>query len=146
MIDAVPAPFLHIVCCIDDSDASRLALDEARRLRAIGPGRLTVLHAYSLPSAYMALAEGMSWLPNTTTYASAASAWLKSQVQDDEEAVVVEGHAGYNACQWSEANGADLMVAAAHRGLAARVMLGSFAGYLAYHAPCSVLLVRPAEG
>jgi nucleotide-binding universal stress UspA family protein len=36
-------------------------------------------------------------------------------------------------------------VAAAHRGLVERAMLGGFAAYVAYHAPCPVLLVHPPE-
>jgi nucleotide-binding universal stress UspA family protein len=35
------------------------------------------------------------------------------------------------------------MVAASHRGMVDRVLLGSFSGYLIHHAPCDVLLVRP---
>ena len=38
----------------------------------------------------------------------------------------------------------DLAVASAHRGRATRALLGGFASYVAYHAPCPVLLVRPA--
>jgi nucleotide-binding universal stress UspA family protein len=37
------------------------------------------------------------------------------------------------------------MVAATHRGLVERALLGSFAGYLAHHAPCSVFLVPPEQ-
>ena len=37
------------------------------------------------------------------------------------------------------------LIAASHRGLVERVLLGSFAGYLVRHAPCAVLLTRPPE-
>ena len=40
-------------------------------------------------------------------------------------------------------NAIDLIVGSAHRGVVARTMLGGFAGYVAYHAPCPVLLVHP---
>ena len=32
------APYAHIAVCIDEGDASRRALEEARRLRALGAG------------------------------------------------------------------------------------------------------------
>ncbi len=38
------APYAHVACCIDDSPASMRALAEARRLRALGPGRLSLVH------------------------------------------------------------------------------------------------------
>ena len=44
---------------------------------------------------------------------------------------------------WVERNGVDLIVAASHRGLVARTVLGSFSGYLAHHAPCPVVLIPP---
>ena len=34
-------------------------------------------------------------------------------------------------------------MASASRGMFDRVLLGSFAGFLARHSPCSVLLTRP---
>ncbi|HSJ73798.1 MAG TPA: universal stress protein, partial [Miltoncostaeaceae bacterium] len=47
------------------------------------------------------------------------------------------------ACKYAADAGIDLLVAAAHRGLVERAMLGGFAAYVAYHAPCPVLLVHP---
>ena len=38
------APYAHVACCIDDSPGSMRALAEARRLRALGPGRLSLVH------------------------------------------------------------------------------------------------------
>jgi nucleotide-binding universal stress UspA family protein len=140
-ISVVATPFLHIVCCIDYSAASHVALDHARQLRSLGSGRLTLLHAFSRPAAYMMLSEGMTMLPDMTEYEAEAKAWLIAQIQEDW--ALVEGHAAFRACEWSSDNGADLMIAAAHRGLVARALVGSFAGYVAYHSPCSVLLVRP---
>ena len=53
------------------------------------------------------------------------------------------GQAAAAATSWAEDARADLIVASAHRGVRERLMLGSFAGHLARHAPCPVLLVRP---
>jgi hypothetical protein len=43
------APYTHIGGCVEDSEASRQALAEARRLRALGPGRLSVVHVAPSP-------------------------------------------------------------------------------------------------
>jgi nucleotide-binding universal stress UspA family protein len=61
--------------------------------------------------------------------------------------VVLEGHPGGEVCDWSHANGVDLLVCAGHRNLAARITLGSFAHYLVNHSPAPVLVMRPpADG
>lgn len=70
--------------------------------------------------------------------------WLVREVDDDSASVVViSGYPPAAACDWAARNGADLIVAAAHRGLVDRVLLGSFAGFLVRHSPCPVLLIRP---
>jgi len=122
-----------------------LALAEARRLRAMGTGRLSVVHVgseppdYGLAGAVMVRAE----------FLAEQQAWLESQLQPDESAVFLTGAPlGRAVCEWAAADGhPDLIVAASCRGLWERVELGSFAAYLAHHAPCSVLLVRstPSE-
>ena len=56
---------------------------------------------------------------------------------------MLRGYPPHAACQYARASGADLIVAAAHRGIVDRTMLGSFAAYVGYHAPCPVLLVHP---
>ena len=46
-------------------------------------------------------------------------------------------------CSWAAgAAGPDLLVVGSYRTTLARTLHGSFAGYLAYHAPCPVLVVR----
>ena len=76
-----------------------------------------------------------------------ASPWLVEQAARVEgaESVLLHGHPASAVCAWALESRSDLLVAGAHRGRVARLALGSFAGYLAYHAPCPVLLVRPAE-
>ena len=53
------------------------------------------------------------------------------------------GMAASAVTEWAAEARVDLLVASAHRGVRERILLGSFAGHLARHAPCSVLLVRP---
>jgi nucleotide-binding universal stress UspA family protein len=38
------------------------------------------------------------------------------------------------------------VVAATHRGLVERALLGSFASHLAHHSPCPVFLIPPEQG
>jgi nucleotide-binding universal stress UspA family protein len=72
--------------------------------------------------------------------------WLEEEAAsapDAELALLGPGHAPSAVCEWARAAGVDLLVAGANRTFLERVLLGSFAGYLARHAPCPVLLVRP---
>ena len=135
------APYAHIACCVEDSPGSERALGEARRLRAFGPGRLTIVHVAPTPIIY---GESLG-LPPEDQIAHVASTWLAETVQriDGADSVLLSGHAASAACAWAREAGVDLLVAGAHRGRLARLALGSFASYVAYHAPCPVLLVRP---
>ena len=138
------APYRHIACCLDDSDASRRALAEARRLRALGPGRLTLLHVVEFPIPY---ATGLGgWVPNPVDLVDVARRWLEEATADVSEAelVVLEGHPAGEVCDWAAANAVDLVVCAGHRNLAARITLGSFAHYLVNHSPAPVLVMRPS--
>ncbi len=139
-------PYPHIAVCIDRSDASQATLTEARGLRAaVGPGRLTILHVAPWPLLYTG--EAGAWAPDPAEIESAAREWL-GQISADvpyAESVLLDGYPPAAVCEWAAENAVDLIVAASHRGLVERVLLGSFAGYLVRHAPCSVVLTRPAE-
>ena len=137
------APYSHIACCIEDSRGSRCALEEARRLRAFGPGRLMLLHV-TPPSIVYGESVGM---PPEDEIADVASTWLADQsaAVPEAQSVLLSGHPASAVCAWAREHEPDLLVAGAHRGHLERVALGSFASYLAYHAPCPVLLVRPVE-
>lgn len=136
-------PYRHIACCVDRSDASLQALDLARRLRAAGPGTLTVLTAAFVPprpdTNYKDVAD-------VEVVAEGAASWLRRETSSmpDVDVAVATGYPPPAACEeWAVNNGCDLMVASAHRGFIDRIVLGSFADHLAHHAPCSVLLRRP---
>jgi universal stress protein E len=136
----------HIAVCIDRSGASAASLSEARALRAAaGPGRLSIVHVTPWPLLYTG--EAGSWAPDPDDLASAAREWLDQAASDvpEAEAVLLDGYPPAAVCAWAETNEVDLLVAASHRGLVERVLLGSFAGYLVHNAPCSVLLTRPDE-
>jgi nucleotide-binding universal stress UspA family protein len=76
----------------------------------------------------------------------ATARWLDEEASGAPGAETVllgPGHAPSAVCDWALDAGVDLLVAGANRSLLERVLLGSFAGYLARHAPCPVLLARP---
>ncbi|MGD9696301.1 MAG: universal stress protein [Thermoleophilia bacterium] len=139
------APYRHIAVCLDDSDAARRALDEARRLRALGQGRLTLLHVVQYPLPYT---TGLGLGPDPADLNRAAAAWLAQVARDvpEGETVQLEGYPPSEACEWAEKQAVDLLVCAAHRNLAQRLALGSFAHHLVNHAPCPVLVLRPPAG
>jgi nucleotide-binding universal stress UspA family protein len=126
----MPAPYATIACFIEGGPACRVVLDEAIALRAQSEGVLQVVHN-----------EG-----------PAARRWLDATVGDvpGAEPVMLTGYPPIAACDYAATANVDLVVAAAHRGIVNRTMLGGFASYVAYHAPCPVLLVHPptppAEG
>jgi nucleotide-binding universal stress UspA family protein len=136
--------YAHIACCLDDSPASRRALAEGRRLRAAGPGRLSLVHAAPKPLLFEAGPEGPP-VPSPEDLYSERREWLVRLAREVPEAepVLLEGLAAEAVCEWAAEAGVDLLVTASHHGPIERVLLGSFSRYLAGHAPCSVLLVRP---
>jgi nucleotide-binding universal stress UspA family protein len=138
------ARFAHIAVCVDHSDASTAAVEEAWKLREDGTERFTFVHV--VPSPMVVAGHGAMWLPDPGQVKAGAQEWLDELVSRYPGSVgaLLSGYPPVEACEWAGENGVDLLVAASSRGLFDRVLLGSFAGYLARHAPCSVLLTRPA--
>jgi nucleotide-binding universal stress UspA family protein len=134
------APYAHIACCIDDSEASARALAEARRLRALGPGRLSLVHV----SPRALIEEPAGGPAGPRDIADVEREWLAGVAAGvhGAEPVALTGLAPETAVGWAREERPDLMVAAAHRGPVQRALLGSFAAHLAREAPCPVLLTR----
>jgi nucleotide-binding universal stress UspA family protein len=139
----VSVPYPHVAVCVEDSEASRRALAEALRLE---PERLSVVHAAPWPLLYTGGFGG--WVPDPEDLFSRSRQWLDEVVVEAGrgEGVLLTGYPQVVVVEWAEEVRPDLLVAAAHRGAFQRVFLGSFASYLAHHAPCPVLLVRPPLG
>jgi len=136
--------FQHIACCIDDSPASDLAIAEAERL-ADPDTRLSLVHVTTDPVAYPD--EHGEYVADPASGHESARRWLERKAKSTPGAVPVllTGHPGASVCTWVDEVAADLVVATAHRGFTQRVLLGSFASYLAHHSPANVLLVRPEK-
>lgn len=135
-------PYAHVACCIDDSEASMRALAEARRLRALGPGRLSLVHVAPRALIEDPVPGGGPGAPRDI--ATDQRDWLVATAAavPGAEAVPLTGVAADTAVAWAREAGPDLIVAAAHRGALERALLGSFAGHLAREAPCPALLTR----
>lgn len=140
------APYAHIACCIEDSEASISALAEARRLRDLGPGRLSVVHVATAGVVFGGGPEAP--LADVVDAHEGSRRWLEGVAAEvpGAEPVLLEGDPPGAVVEWARAEGPDLLVAASQRRLLERILLGSFATHLARHAPCSVLLVRPPAG
>lgn len=136
------APYRHIAVCIDASDASRRAVDEGRRLRALGQARLSLVHVVQYPVPYSA---GFGPQPSPDQLIPGAQTWLDGVGKEipEAETVLLEGYPAAEMCTWAGEQAVDLLICAAHRNLPQRLALGSFAHYLVNHAPCPVLVLRP---
>ncbi len=138
------AIYPHIAVCVDRSEPARDALDQARRLfEQIDAERLSIVHVAPWPMMYAGEAAG--WAPDQQELEASASSWLDELIADvpGATAVLLEGYPPVAVCDWAADNDVSVLIAASHRGLVERVLLGSFAGYLVRHAPCAVLLTRP---
>ena len=143
--------YRHVACCVEGSSASDAVIEAGTRLVDGREGTLTLLHVVPPPMAVLALpapdmsgvyADAEAWLAERADQVRATLAAVGSEAA--VHTALLEGHAGVAVCEWAAHHTADLIVAASHRGLFDRALLGSFAGYVAYHAPCAVHLVRPA--
>ncbi len=139
-------PYGRIACCIDDDGMAETVLREGMRLADGALGSLTVVHVIAPPHALIAGSYG--YIPPLIEPRNEAEEWLEEMARGIPEAatVLLEGFPAREVCAWAGPAGVEVLVAAAHRGFVERAMLGGFASHLAYHAPCSVLLVHPAAG
>lgn len=145
--------YRHVACCVDGSPQAEPVIAEGIRLLADDADAcISLVHAVSIPTAVMALPA-----PDMSTMADSARDWLNARGTEVAqrvaeaggkgrvEIVLLEGHAGVAVTDWAKDADVDLIVAASHRGYLDRALLGSFAGYIAYHSPCAVHLVRPHD-
>jgi nucleotide-binding universal stress UspA family protein len=144
----VSVTYERIACFIDDSDAASRALAHASALRDAAGAKLSVVHVLAPPAFLVSLAAGLGGaaVHDPEVEREAAEMWLAEEARSvGAEAVLLEGHPASTAVEWARKEGADVLVVATHRGLVERALLGSFAGYVAHHAPCPVFLIPPEQ-
>jgi len=112
-------------------------------------GELTLVHVVESPSTLVAVAAAFGGGPvnDPEIEREAAQAWLDELAAGIAGAgtALLYGEPAQAVQQWARDTGADLIVAARHRGAIERVLLGSFAAEVTNGAPCPVLLVPPGE-
>ncbi len=137
-------PYDRIACCVDRDEMAGYVLREGIRLADEG-GALDVVHVVAPP--HTVLAGPFAYVAPVVEVSRESEAWLKGLAGEIPGAtpVLLDGSPARELCAWARATGVDLIVAAADRGFVERAILGGFASYIAYHAPCSVLLVHRPE-
>jgi nucleotide-binding universal stress UspA family protein len=136
----------HVVCCVEHTEGSMVALAEALVVHEHSGGRLSVVHVVDVAEA-SSLAAG-------ETYAAAPNdedisiGWLDGLVEGipGAEAVLLRGAgAARSVVGWARDAGADLIIVGGMRGRVDRALRGDFARYVAVHAHCSVLVARAPD-
>lgn len=135
-----------VACCIDETAAAADAMGLARIVASASEARLLLVHVAPTPEAWLGGMEGWSeaTLDVEEDIRQRAGQSLEAQAtRIGAEAVLLQGgHAAEAVCAWATDQDCDLLVAAPHSGRLRRATIGSFAGYISLHAPCSVLLAR----
>lgn len=139
-------PYDRIACCVDRDGMTDEVIAEGMRLAGGDPSALQIVHVVAPP--HTLVAGPFAYIAPVTEVWSEAEAWLEDRTQALPGAtpVLLDGSPARALCAWAATHDIQLIIAAAHRGRVERAMLGGFASHIAYHAPCSVLLVhRPAD-
>ncbi len=135
------SPTSHVVSTVARQPTR--ALDSAVRLRdQLGADRIDIIHVVP-PAVYFGV-----YYPPESTAPPETPDWLigLGEQTPDSRVVLIDSFSNYPpaaAIRWANDEHVDLIVAASHQGAFRRMTVGSFAGYLAYHASCPVLLIPP---
>jgi len=139
-------PDRRIVVGVDASEESKEALRWAARYAETTGASLDVVHAWHVSDEHAWL-QSLPPPANPTDVARKALANVVDEVVPpgtvQVRASVLEGHAAHVLVSASQ--GADMLVVGS-RGFGGfdGLLLGSVSGHCAIHAPCSVVIVRPA--
>ncbi len=132
----------HLLCAVDGSDDSLEAVRLAAGVAGQSGAELRLLHVIAGSAR-----DERTWSmdpdePSPSELAKAVEAANASGTRPIRELAI--GRAEYAIIEGAERGEADLVVVG-HRGLSglSRTLLGSVSEYVASHAPCPVLVVRP---
>ncbi len=151
--DAVPAgPLLYrrILCAVDFSASSDVALTYAASLAMGGDARLSVLHVVevAVPAMEPVPMGGVDLLPADRAVREAARSQLRQAISDEVrnvshvDEVVAKGKPYREILRVAEEERSDLIVMGVHGGLAGALGFGSTTNHVVRSATCPVLTVR----
>jgi nucleotide-binding universal stress UspA family protein len=142
-MEKAPALFERIVCGIDETPQSLLALAQAERLRAPG-GRLLLVTVADVSIAVHAGWAATRVFDEITAGAYDAAARATEYIPDAGSRVL-EGNPTRCLLEEITRERATLVAVGSHgRGRTAGILLGTSATTLLHEAPCAVLLARPS--
>lgn len=154
-------PFRRIVCCVDFSQTSLLALREAARLASMDKAALTALNVFSPPPPAYPPADMIGLWPIPAPDYSQLTVRLRESAQDAiakaisdikkeipdltiAPAVVEEFSYAKGICDYAKEHSADLVVIGTHgRSNLRYMLLGSTAEKVLREVHCSVFAVKP---
>jgi nucleotide-binding universal stress UspA family protein len=151
LVPAADAAFHRIICAVDFSDCSLLAIAHAASLARESKSGFTVIHVVELlPVAYEpSMATPFDAYLDRPALEEAARGHLRRFVPDgireqgQVEDVVVSGKPYAEILNLAAARNADLIVLGVHGyGVIDRLLFGSTAGHVVRQAVCPVLTVR----
>lgn len=141
----MPGLYSRIACCIDRDDMAPEILAEGLRLADGSPGVVHAVHVVAPP--HMVMAGPYAYVAPMPELREEAEEWLERLTEGlpGVSPVLLSGHPAREVCRWAADTAADLILAMSHRKAVERAIMGRFAGHLAYHAPCTVTLLHPAD-
>jgi nucleotide-binding universal stress UspA family protein len=138
--DPMFEPFQRILCAIDFSETSDLALKHAERLAAASGAEVVLLHAFDLPGSYDYPGQTR---PADPKLRERVEKLLPTSANVKFRHVLHAGLAGEVICWLAEDQKCDLIVMGTHgRTGLKHLIFGSVAEHVLQHARCPVLVVR----
>jgi universal stress protein E len=154
--DPHTGPYTTVVACIDFSETSRRALDQAIRVATQDSAGLHIIHVYQAPWHRLGYKS-----PNSTANPEFEAQYKQTLQRRLEEfcepchhelaylkptfQIVDHSSDGYGIGSYAKQIGADLVVLGTHGRTNLRdIFLGSTAERVLREAPCSILAVKPA--
>ena len=143
---------MKVLLANDGSEQSDEATRFLRRFPHIENLEVTVLNCFVTPT-YAINETSADWIVEFRNIADVGAKDIQTRTKDilkdtnvQLHFVTNEGHAGYEIVDYAKKNGFDLiMLGATGHSMLSRILLGSVSDYVATHAHCSVLVVRPAD-
>ncbi len=143
---------MKVLLASDASEPAEYAARFLSRFPHVEQLEVTVITSFELPSYALNETSG-DWIAEYREIADEGTKYVRTKTEEifanstvSLNFVNLEGHPGNEIVTYAKRNKFDLVVlgATGHSTLS-RILLGSVSDYVATHAPCSVLIVRPPK-